>query len=217
MAVLRRVDHEAEWLGAADVGRRAAVEVAIAHVELDEPHAERQKGLLERGDIEEARHDAPRCADVDGRDVAAGHGVVDIRLQKHLVAGNGPGEPSADQLVDELRRETQSGALARQHGAGDGRVRGNVRGGDQALAEHSSVQRLAARNPAMRHADRRLDFADRTHLLRELRRLEAGLVVRPAHRAVQCEVAFQKPRAHGDGGERDRGAVVVSGVADGPA
>ena len=98
-------------------------------------------------------HGAPTSMAVASR---PRHGVLGVRLKEHLVARHRPGQPPADELVDELRRESEPGTLAGQHGARDGGVRGNVGGGHQALAEDPAVERLAARDPAVRHADRQL-------------------------------------------------------------
>ena len=94
---------------------------------------------------------------------------------------------------------------------------GNLGRRHQTLAEHASVQCLASRDPAVRHAERQLHLADGAHLLGELRRFEARLVVGSAHRPIERQMPLEQARAHGDGGERDGGAVVVARVADGPA
>src|SRR6185295_3017157 len=89
--------------------------------------------------------------------------------------------------------------------------------GDQALARDVAVPELRGGGFLHAVAERALDVADRGHHLRELRRLERGLVVRAGKVAVEREVLFDDRGAARDGrdGDVDPGRVV--GIADGNA
>ena len=170
---------------------------------------------FERREIEEARDDAPRRADVDGGRVAGRR-----RRLRRPTGGTSRRAPIARESRRPTSLSTNCGDSPSPGLLLVSIARVMVVCAGMSVAATRLLPRTRRFSVSPRVIQRcgtpieSLDLAKRADLFGELRRLEARLVVGAAHRAVERQVALEQARAHRDGGEGDGGAGVVARIAD---